>query len=180
MDTATSPVTLNELTTLCKNYSKARDALDELSGELRIERQRVVRKRMRGLRTRVADVSAAKDALMQAIKASPEVFERPRSRSVEGIKIGFRKKPGTLNYNPPRSIRLIREQIPEQAEALIQIKESIVASAVKNLDAGTLARIGISMTGVDDEPFITVAKSDLDKLVDALLEDLPDEMEVAA
>lgn len=164
-------MTLNEITTLCKHYADARDRLAETSEEIKELRRRAIRSRLRSLKTRVAEVSTAKDALRAALETAPELFSKPRTLAIEGIKIGFRKQPGRVECTEVYTINRIRKLLPDQAPDLIRIKESLNRPALKNLDSKMLAKVGVTVAEVDDEVVIQAASSDLDKLVDALLAD---------
>ena len=130
-----------------------------------------MRQRVRFLKARVAEVSAARDELREAIAANPELFERPRTRALEGIKVGYRKQPGRVECDEERSIARIRKLYPDREADLVRVRESLIRSALKNLDAKTLASIGATVIQVADQIVIAAADDDLDKLVDALLSD---------
>ena len=70
-----------------------------------------------------------------------------------------------------RAIARIRKLHPDREGDLVRVRESLVRSALKNLDAKILASIGVTVEQVDDAVVIAAANDDLDKLVDALLRD---------
>lgn len=154
---------------LCRAYAEARDALEGEADEIRNLRRRAVRARMRILKTRVANAAATKEALRAAVADRPDLFEKPKTLAVEGIKIGFRKMPGRIDGDEQAAVERIRKHFPNLAAALIRTRDSINRQAVKNLDGRQLAKIGLAITEVDDEVVVAAATSDLDKLVDALM-----------
>ena len=112
-----------------------------------------------------------REALRDALADSPELFVKPRTRALEGIKVGFRKLPGRFEMaDEGRTIKRIRERMPEREDEFVRVKESVDRAALKKLATGELARIGVTLVETGDEVVIAVAKTDLlDKLVEALL-----------
>ena len=132
-----------------------------------------MRAHMSALTSLVAAVSVRHEALLDAVSRSPALFKRPRTRSFDGVKVGFRKKPGKVVIaDEERTVQRIRERLPtEQAELLLRVRESVVREAVSDLSAADLKRLGIAISDDTDQPVVSVARTDLDRLVDALLAD---------
>ena len=170
-------MTLDDVATLARAYADTREALETVAEEIEHERRHAVRRRMRALKARVAEASAAKEALRVAIKAAPELFAKPRTRALEGVKVGYRKMPGRFEI-ADEGFAIRRVRLAEREDEFIRVKESIDRAALKRLTVRELAQIGVSLVEPDDEVVIATAPSDLDKLVDALLAD--DDMAVAA
>ena len=172
-------MTLDDVATLARAYADTREALETVAEEIEHERRHAVRRRMRALKARVAEASAAKEALRVAIEAAPELFAKPRTRALEGVKVGYRKMPGRFEIaDEGLAIRRVRVRLAEREDEFIRVKESIDRAALKRLTVRELAQIGVSLIEPDDEVVIATAPSDLDKLVDALLAD--DDLAVAA
>ncbi len=163
--------TMIEIEELCKRYAAARDKLDDTVEGVREEQRKAARQKMRPIKRQAADVAAARDALFAAIEESPELFEKPRTVPFHGVTVGFRKQPGKLECDEARSIALIRKKLPDRAEGLIKVSEKIVAAALRKLPAKDLAAVGAAIVEPDDEVVIKVARSDLDRIVAALIED---------
>lgn len=163
---------MDDITVRARAYARAREALEALTEEIEGERRTAVRRRLRSLKARVAEASAAKDALRAALEAAPALFTKPRTRAIEGVKVGYRKLPGRFEIaNEARVIERVRDKLPERAAELVRVRESLDRGALKHLDARELAKIGVAVVEADDEIVIATAPSDLDKLVDALLAD---------
>ena len=169
--TTTAVTTLEGIAGLCKSFTDARERLADTTEAIREERRRAVRRRLRVLKARVAEVSVARDRLREAVSENPALFERPRTRALEGVKVGYRKQPGRVECDEERTIARIRKLYPDREADLVRVRESLNRSALKNLDARTLASIGATVIQVDDQIVIAAANDDLDKLVDALLSD---------
>ena len=163
---------MNEIVDLCRKYARAREALGEVTEEIAAERRRIVRQRLRGLKSRVAEVSAAKEALRAAIQASPELFVKPRTVAVDGVKFGFRKQTGALDIgDEAQAIDRLRKKLPGVADTLVVVRETLDKKGLRKLPAADLAKIGVTIDDPVDEVVIAAAASDIDKLVDALLSD---------
>ncbi len=171
---------LSEIATLCASYAQAREQLAGVTEKIRMLRRQAVRRHLGGLRERIADVSVAHESLREAVEANPELFATPRTRSLEGVKVGYRKLPGKVECDEARAIERIRKHCPAREAALVRVRESLNRAALKQLDAKTLSALGVSIVEVDDEVVIAAAGDDLDALVEALLGDLDPDVEQAA
>ena len=89
--------------------------------------------------------------------------------------MGYRKQPGRVECDEAKAIARIRERLPERAPELVRVKESLDKTALRKLGGRELAAIGVRVAEVDDEVVVAGAPDDLDKLVDALLADAPEE-----
>lgn len=172
-ETATAPPSnMDEIVALARTYAKARDALEATGEEIRQLQRKAVRDRLRGLRSRVAEVAAAHDALKAAIQGRPGLFVKPRTVAVDGVKFGFRKQTGALDIgDEAQTIALLRKKLPALADTLINVRETLDKKGLRKLPAADLARIGVTIDDPTDEVVIATAESDIDKLVDALLDD---------
>ena len=169
-------MTLEEITELARDYARAVERLAELSEEIREQQRHAVRQRLRGLKARAAEASAARAVLHDAIDDSRGWFVRPRTRATDGVKYGLRKQPGRVEISDEaRSIARIRERLPDWADTLIRTTERLQRGPLRQLDSRRLASIGIRIEHVDDEVVIAAAATDLDRLVEALLADGEDE-----
>ena len=173
--TRTNELTLAGIEALCREYAQARERLSEKGGGIREEQRAAVRRKLYVLRRRIAEASAAREALRAAVAAAPHLFERPRTRAFEGVKVGYRKQPGRVECDEARAIVRIRERMPGREAELVRVKESLDKGALRKLGARELASIGVKVVEVDDEVVVAPAPDDLDKLVDALLADAPEE-----
>lgn len=167
---------MEHITTLCRTLADARDALESVADEIRDERRKVVRPKLRRLKNCVANVRVAEDQLRQAIEDAPHLFASPRTRAIEGIKVGFRKPPGRIEgggdaASLDRVMARIEKHAPDQLNSLINTKYSINKAALKNVDPRLLAKIGITIVDVDDQVVIAAAAGEIDRLVDALMVD---------
>ena len=172
MTAPAAPHTMDEIAGLARAYAQARDALEETAEEIRSKQRKAIASRLRGLKSRVAETAAARDALHAAVEGRPDLFEKPRTVAVEGVKFGYRKLPGKVTIpDEAGAIGLLRRKFPDRATALVKTRETLDKSALANMAAADLAKIGVTVTEAGDEVTIRAAKADIDKLVAALLDD---------
>lgn len=177
-------MTIDDIITLARVYAKARDDMEEVLDDIRDRRRQAVRSRMRALRNRVAECAAAKEALRAAVEAAPELFAKPRTQTADGVKFGWRKQSGAIEIaDEKKVIERIRKRLPDRVASLVKVKETVDKTALRKLKATDLAKLGLTIADPVDEVTITVPSTDIDKLVDALLEEDPEggaDMEDAA
>lgn len=163
---------------LAKAYFEAHEDLRNRVDAIAEAKRKAGRRLLPGLKQRIAIASAARDELRAHVLANPEAWDKPRTRALHGVKVGLRQLPGRLEIDDETAIPLIRKHMPDRAKALIKVTEKLQAGPVKNLQPAMLARIGGQIVELGDETVIQIAKSDVDKLVEALLAEL--ETEVAS
>ena len=174
------PKGYEELAALAKASFDSREAVRK-QAELIKERQRAAaRPLIPGLKRKIATASADRDALREYVKAHPERFEKPRTRALHGVKVGLRQLPGRLEIDAEAAIPLIRRFFPERYKTLVKTTTRLQAAPLKALKPAELARIGGRIVELGDEVVISVAKSDIDNLVETLLGDFDEEPEEAA
>ena len=169
-------MTPDQIAACVRAYVRARDALGALYEEIGGAKRCAERKRERALKARIADAKAARAALRAAIGAGRRLFAKPRTRALDGVKVGFRKLPGRFEIaDEAHTIERIRVRLPGREDELVRIKESVDRAALKTLSARELAAIGVALVEPDDEVVIATAPSDLAKKLDALLAEVAPE-----
>ena len=170
--TASPPAAMQEIVALARAFAAAREATETLAEDIGAVQRKALSGRLRALRSRVAEQAASEEALRAAIRARPDLFVRPRTVAVDGIRFGLRKQPGAVALgDEAQAIRRLRARLPGRAEALIRVRETLDCQALRRLPAAELAQIGVTIERATDEVTIAGAPSDLDRLVAALLED---------
>lgn len=125
-----------------------------------------------GIDAAAAEKAAAQDTLTKLVQANPQLFCRPRSITVDGVKAGYRKEPDALDWDDEQVvIARIQALLPDQVDLLIRSQSSLVADALPQLDAAVLRQIGVRQVSGSDQAFVSIGDSDVDKLVKAILAD---------
>lgn len=153
-----------------KNYSKERSVLADLVADLNEEIVKLQRKALPSIKKAVNATKEAEAKLEALLKANVNLFEKPRTWTIHGIKFGFRKQKGCIEIpDVDKSIKLIRKHYPEKADLLIVTKETISKDAIGNLSVDELKKIGCQVVADTDNVEIKPTDSNVDKLVTELL-----------
>lgn len=125
-----------------------------------------------GLDAATEEEAAANRAVWDLLTVSPQLFKRPRSLTVNGVRAGWRKAEDSLDWDEDHTlIDRIAALIPEQYPLLVRTEQSIVADAVAQLDGDTLRTLGVRRITGADAPYITMGDADVEKLAKALIAD---------
>ena len=165
--------TMNEIEVKAQAYGAAREALAGVLAALDDETRALRKKYLARIRNLVAKAKEHRAELHALIAESPVLFVKPRTKILHGVKCGFRKGKGKVEFDDEDAvIARIRKLLPEeQAELLISVKESVSKTAVCDLSVEDLKRLGIRVEGTVDVVEIKDAAGEVDKLVEALLKD---------
>lgn len=164
----TTPMEQTE--SLTQAYRKKYDVLAQRVESLEDEVRQMKRRRLPGIKTAVQAAAQARDVLAAHIEAHPELFERPRTVVVAGIRVGLKKGAGRIEFDDKDKVcKLIEKHFPDQAETLIRITETPVKKALSNLTTAQLKKLGCQVVDTGDEVVINPVDSNVDKLVNALL-----------
>ena len=165
-------MTMNEIERLTAEYARRRDDLRETVDAAQKEMDRVKRSHRAALRRRAGAAADVRAVLLAAIEAGKELFAKPRTRLLSGIRVGWFKRPDRIEVeDESAAIAAIRRKLSaEQADQLIQARERLNRRALRELSARDLMRIGVEAVMDVEEPIAKPADSAIDKLVDALLE----------
>lgn len=170
--------TLTDIEQLTRAYADARGVLSERVAALQQEMEAARRRRLRGIREAAARAADARGALHAAVEGAPELFERPRTVTIAGIKIGWQKGRGEIVWDDAeRVVALINRHLTEQADVLIRVTEMPIKSALAQLSAADLRRIGVTVVETGDQVVIRPVDGEIDRLVDALLREAAEEVE---
>lgn len=168
---------LVDIETRAKKYAEAREDLAGIVAALNDGIKALKRDHMKRLKKAVADAAERHDALKALIEDAPELFVKPRTVVFHGIKLGYQKGKGKIEWDDAdQVVRLIKKHFPEQADVLVATTERPAKDALAQLTAAELKKLGISVTDGGDAVFIKPADSAVDKMVDALLRDATEEV----
>ena len=167
-----SRATMEDIVALARTFAASRATTEAMAEDIKAAQRKAVHGRIRALRNRIAEQAASEEALRTAILARLDLFVSPRTITVDGIRFGLRKQPGTISLDDEaQTIERLRARFPGRAEALIRVKKTLDRAALRKLPAGELAQIGVTIEKATDDVVIAAASSDLDRMVAALLDD---------
>ncbi|MBF0516360.1 MAG: hypothetical protein HQK97_04450 [Nitrospirae bacterium] len=165
-------MTLGEIEKQTKEYADAWKLWKERIEALEAEKEAAVRKHIHGIKNALNKVKEKRGTLSAAIESAPELFERPRTLVVHGIKVGLQKSKGTLECDDKnKTISLIKKHLSDQVETLINIKETLSKTAMLSLSAAELKKVGAQITDTGDKVVIKSTDSEIEKLLKVLLKE---------
>jgi hypothetical protein len=164
--------TMAEIESAAKRFSEARAALAQCCTALQEELNAVRAKRLQELKAAVAEARARHGEAAALVASSPDLFKRPRSVIFHGVKLGFGKAKGKLSIpDAKRTLALIKKFFSDRADVLIKTEEKPVKKALERLPAADLKKLAIEVTADGDVVFVTDTAAEVDKLVEAFLQD---------
>lgn len=161
---------MTEIETAASSFAAAMRDLQREMGDLDRNVAAQKRRHMPRIKELAAEAAARKQALRDLVNGAPTLFARPRTRIFEGVKVGWSKGKGRLEWaDAAQVIRLIRRHLADAADSLVKVTETPVRAAISRLPAADLKRIGVTVVDTGDQPVVELVDSEVEKLVDALL-----------
>lgn len=165
--------TLVEIEEAAAGYAQAVRELQVLVAALDADMAALKRRHLPLIKSRAAAAAAAKAALLAQVGAGEPLFGRPRTRILHGVRVGWKKSKGRLEWaDAAQVIRLIRRHMAGQVKTLVKISEVPVRAALARLSAADLKRIGVTVVDAGDQPVAELVDSEIERLIDALLRDI--------
>lgn len=181
MNTRTAAPQLTEIDQLARQYADAQTSLDTITNDLKAEIDAAVRKRWASLRAATTRAAERYDALLAAVTDARDVFDRPKTRILHGVRVGYRKAADAVHVmNADNTCALIKRVLADQRDVLIATSETPVMDALKQLDDATLKQIGCRRVTGDNAPFAKLADTEIDKVVAALMKGAIEKAEAEA
>ena len=146
--------TMAQIEDAAKRYAAARGILADICGAFNL------------------DLAQAKGRYVGKLKKAVALAKEREAELAGMIKVGFQKAKGKLEFDDADQVlKLIRKHFPEQADVLINTKETPAKEALAQLSAAELKRLGITVVESGDQLVIKDTTSEVDKMVEALLKD---------
>lgn len=165
--------TMQEIEKKCSAYATIRAELSSAVACLEDDLMKVKRAQLPRIKRRVELAKQERAELVALIEANLQLFVKPRTRMLHGIKVGVEKQRGSIDFDDEaKVIERIKKLLPEdQAELLIRKTEKVAKASVYDLSAADLKRLGIKVRDAGDAVIVKDTGSDVDKVVAALLEE---------
>jgi hypothetical protein len=171
--------TLADIEARCAVYRTRRDTLADRLQALEDAVTTLKRRHLPAVRAAYADLAAEETLLRDDLEQAKALFKKPRTRVLHGIKVGWNKGKPRLDWDDPAEVvARINRLLADQAPSLIRRPApQPIKKALETLDAKTLGRIGVRITGGRDALVIKPVDGDIDKLINTLLGDFRRELE---
>jgi hypothetical protein len=163
--------TMQDIEQLTRDYAEARAYLSGVVTELHAALEATKHPALPVIRNAVGKASEMHAKLKAAIEASPNLFTKPKTVTIAGVRVGYMKQKGKVVIaNEEDTIERIYKLLPrDQAELLIRVSKSVHKPGVYDLAVADLKRLGITVTDDEDVAYIKPVDGEVDKLVNALL-----------
>ena len=172
-------MTLLEIESLTKAYADRRALLADRLTALDRDLAAVKRKHMRELKRHVALTAETQSALHSAIEAATELFDKPKTRIIHGIKVGFRKGKGKIEWeDDAQLVALIEKKFPDFIDDLIITTKAPSATGLAELDASELRKLGVTVEEAGEQVVVKAVETDVEKLVKLLLKGAMDDADL--
>ena len=165
-------VTIDTIEELTRNFAASRNLLTERLSDLNVEIREAKRRRWRGIKNALEKVKDDQTRLENAIADNPHLFQRPRTITIDGIRVGLQKGKGKIEWDDAdKVIALIEKHLPDQADVLIKVTRSPARAALASLSVAELKKIGCRIEETADQVLIKAQESELEKLVNRIIEE---------
>ena len=173
--------TLNDLEKRAKALADTRASVASIVQTLNDGIDALKRNHMAALKKAVNAAAEQHERLKAVIDENPQLFVKPRTVVMHGIKLGFAKGKGSVEFDDAdQVVRLIEKHHPDQVDILVQVEETPVKAALAQLTAAELKKLGVTVEGTSDVVVIKPTDSAVDKTVKALMKAAIDETAEAA
>jgi hypothetical protein len=174
-------MTFDQIDIRCADFARRRAALYDRLSVLEAELQSVKRRHLKAIKRCTALAAESEATLRAAIEDAPDLFAKPKTHILHGIKVGYRKGLGALDWEDDEElVRRIEKLFGDLAGDYLIVKKTPSAEALEACDATTLKRLGVSVGDDGEQVVIKPVETAIEKLVKALLKDARDDAETDA
>ncbi len=171
-----SPITASPVEQIdghARQYASAREVLAERVSKFEAEVQAIRNRLLPGIKSAAAVAAVLQSELAAGIAQHPDLFVKPRTMTLHGIRVGYIKGKGKITWeDDEKVIAAIRRAFAKPtADRLIAIVERPVKDALAQLPAAELRRLGVQVEEAGDQVYIKAIDTEVDKLVARILEE---------
>lgn len=168
--------TMKEVEELTKKYADSREALSAAVQAHEDEKRALARRNLVRIKRLLETAKERKSELALALVDSAELFVKPRTKAFHGVRVGMRKLEDRLEYDAEQTVKLIRKHLEEdEFDRLVKTSYKPINDALAALPESVRKKIGVTLVPGEDEVTIKHTAGEIEKLVDALLAELPEE-----
>ncbi len=156
-----------------KKYAAARAALSALVADYNKALAKLKAAHLPAITAAARKASLQQSELADTVRGRSDLFVKPRTITLHGIRLGFQKCKGVLTHadSTEAVVERIKKHFADEAVQFLIITEKPRASTLMELPASTLKKLGLAVEQTGDAVFIKAADSDVDKVVARLLDE---------
>lgn len=169
---------LTEIESRAKAFADARSKLSEYVDALNQALESLRRDNLPRIKRQLVRAAELQTQLKEMVAESPDLFVKPKTVVLHGIKVGFEKGKGAIVFDDAdQVVTLIDKKLPDLADVLIATTKKPVKAGLAQLTVAQLKSIGCSVEEAGDRVVVRAVDSEVDKLVTALLKGATEEQE---
>lgn len=177
-------MTMEQIERLCRAYDEARGVLSTRVSDLEAELDAAKRRALPAIKRAVAKAAEAEAALHAAVAATPALFVKPKTQIFHGVKVGYQKGKGKLEWEDDDALvarieRTYKGQ-DDVLDLLLIVTKKPSKQGLNTLDAKDLRALGVTVEDTDDRVVVKPVDGAVEKLVKALLKDAVEDATEAA
>ncbi|KAF1043227.1 MAG: hypothetical protein GAK35_02319 [Herbaspirillum frisingense] len=166
--------TIATIEAAAKTYAESRTKLSELVTELNDLMTAAKRSKLGAIKRAVARTAEYHQALFNLVEGNPDLFAKPKSKVLHGVKVGYAKQPGAiLIANEEDTLKRLKAMFADDPAALallIKTTEKPIKDGLGELPADKLKKLGVTVTNDTNKVVIKPVDSEVDKLVEELIQ----------
>lgn len=176
----TSPEIIR-IANLCLEYEAACMTLETVIADLEERIRHTKDETMPNLKRAAAKVASFEAQLQEEITDHPDLFRKPKTLTLHGVRVGYLEAPGKLEIDDEgTAITKLRTILGhEDADQYIATKETLRKDLVRDLDPKVLARLGARVVGAGDQVIIRRSAGEIEKLLNKMVSKLVEAMSSA-
>ncbi len=175
--------TLTDIEKGAKEYADSRDRLGATLKDLNDKIENLKRQYLPGIKLQVRIAAEKKLSLKNMIEAARNLFTKPRTVIIHGVKVGLKKSKGKIVWPKEKTeaiVKLIEKHFPDKADILVVTTKKPDKKALARLTAADLKKLGIEVNDTGDAAVIEPTDSDVEKWMDRLLKEKEQDAEEEA
>jgi len=167
------PITMTDHDRLTAAYDSECNKLEDLVAALEADMELVRRQHIAALKRQAAVVANREAELHSAIERSPQLFIKPRTFTINGVKIGLTNTPGVLTWDDDATVVAnIHEHRPKEFALLVATTYEPRKTAIKALPEPEQKKLGCRIEGEGDVVVLKRVAGDVEKLINKVIEKL--------
>lgn len=166
--------TIAEIQGLSERVSNANTLLNGIRKEIKQEVEALEVKYAKMYDLAADKLADAEAELSKAIEESKELYNEPRTQTYFNVKAGLQKEHDSYEIEDmDKAVNLIKEKMPEHADTLIKVTESVIIEPLKNFKPEELKQVGIEFVKGEDKVTIAIVKPKVTKEITNSLKKSP-------
>jgi len=169
--------TLNDIEKRARHLADALASINAIATEMDKAIDLIKRTEVPKLKKLVAAAAAHEVELKDLIAAAPELFVKPKTVTLHGIRCGFQKGKGGIEFDDAdATVAAIQKHLPDMAEQLIRWTGKPLKEALNQLDVASLKKIGCRVVDTGEQVVVKPVDGAGVKMAQALLQGMTAEV----